>query len=62
VAAVTAVYPPPLPGLPYLAVVILGGAVDVTPFPTLVDAEAYLEVCNVGLGADARREKGMLDA
>ena len=61
-AATTAVYEPPIEGLPFLAVVILPtGELDVTPFPNREDAEAYIEVCDAGLFNDAKRRKSALD-
>ncbi len=60
---ITAIYEPPVEGLPFLAVVIdRDGSIDVTPFPDRANAEAYLEVCNVGFASDKRRAVGLLDA
>lgn len=61
-AAITALYVPPIAGLPYLAVVILQtGEIDVTPFPSKEEGEAYLEICDAGMAADAIRATGALN-
>jgi hypothetical protein len=60
---ITAIYDPPVEGLPVLAVVIdKDGLFDVTPFPTRDEAEAYIEVCNVGMAGDLIRKQGSLNA
>jgi hypothetical protein len=61
-SAITAVYPPPIPGLPFLAVVIIDGDLDVTPFKTFEEADAYIAVCDAGMLADSKKSKPTLDA
>ena len=56
-AALTAIYDPPSPGLPYHALLVLpSGEVNVEPFDRREDAVAYLDVCDAGLLADAKRQ------
>jgi hypothetical protein len=62
VSSITTVYPPPLPGLPYLAVLILkNGECEVTAFDSADDAEAYVTVYDESILAEKRAEKGFLD-
>ena len=54
-SAITALYSPPTPGLPYLLVVTFtSGEVVVTPFELKKDAEVFLVICNVGLLEEAK--------